>query len=523
MQWMDFIFEKRPYLKEYTRNIHDQDINLFKEKDKIKFDLSKMYIKEKLTNLRPVLDMQTAGSPAKLIEREYEKKRKLKPIRTIMTEIPEFIQLIKPCFLMSPLSVSTYLPEFMEFDVVIFDEASQVFPEDAIGAIYRSKQLIVVGDSKQMPPSNFFSASDNTNDEFEEDETDIDAYESILDLCSGILPKKSLLYHYRSKDESLITFSNKNFYGFNLVTFPSTNIEKTNTGIDFEYLNDGVYDQISRTNLKEALKIVELVYDHYRKNPERSLGVVAFNIAQQNLIIKLLSKRREYDPSLEEFFRDDRNEPFFVKNLETVQGDERDTIIFSITYGYDSKGQFALRFGPLNLVGGERRLNVAITRAKLNVKIVSSIKAQDIDVSRVTNSGPKLLRDYLDYCQNGVIESHKEENVVINESSFISDICDFLKEKGFETDINVGYSKFKVDIALKDLETNNYVLAIQCDGSSYQRFNSARDRDRLHQSVLEGMNWNFYRIWSTDWFSNNKRESKMLIEACHNALKKKGE
>ena len=520
-QWIDFIFKNNSNLNNYSRFEHESDVKTFSSKDKMQLSLSRAIINEKLSKLRPDPLIQMSGSPASILMREHEKKRKIKPIRMLMKEIPDFIQSLKPCFLMSPLSVSTFLPDDMEFDVTIFDEASQVFPEDAIVAIYRAKQLIVVGDSKQMPPTNFFMASDNDDEEYDEEISDIDSYESILDLCTTTFPTKSLLCHYRSKDEGLINFSNKNFYKYNLVTYPSVHENRKDLGVDFVYVENGVLDSRSKVNVLEAEKVVDLVFEHFRKYPKRSLGVVAFNIRQQDAILKLLDKRRANDPSLEDYFKKDVEEPFFVKNLETVQGDERDTIIFSVTYAKNDKGQFALRFGPLNLVGGERRLNVAVTRAKLNVKVVSSIRAYDIDISRVTNNGPKLLHDYLDYAEHGVTALDRAISVNENEefdSPFEQDVYEFLKDNGFDVTTQVGCSRYRIDLGLKRPETSDYVLAIECDGATYHSSKSARDRDRLRQSILESMDWKFYRIWSTDWYKNNKVEKQALLEACKKAL-----
>ena len=522
-QWIDYIFNQNPKLYSYSRFEHEKDVNDFSLKDRTELDISKALINEKLSKMRPDPMLQMAGSPASIIMREHEKKRKLKPIRMLMKEIPDFIQELKPCFLMSPLSVSTFLSDEMKFDVTIFDEASQVFPEDAIVAIYRSKQLIVVGDSKQMPPTKFFMTSDTDDEEFDEESSDIDSYESILDLCTTTFPTKSLLCHYRSKDEGLINFSNKNFYKYNLVTYPSVHENKSDLGVDFVYVNNGIMDSKTKINLKEAEKVVDLVFEHYKKYPNRSLGVVAFNIKQQDAILKLLDKRRSIDPSLEEYFKADLEEPFFVKNLETVQGDERDTIIFSITYAKNDKGQFALRFGPLNLIGGERRLNVAITRAKLNVKVVSSIKAIDIDINKVTNAGPKLLREYLDYAEHGKDTLDRAVSLNENEefdSPFEEDVYKFLIDNGYDVSTQVGCSKYRIDLGLKRPGTNDYVLAIECDGATYHSAKSARDRDRLRKSVLEKMDWGFYRIWSTDWYKNNLVEKKALLDACDEALKK---
>ena len=517
-QLLDSILKSDDVAKGYTRLYHDADINTFINKDEEALNLARYKIKEKLSHDRPDPNLQMSGSPVNLIKREYNKTRKLMPIRTIFDTIPDFIQKIKPCFLMSPLSVSTYLGDKIKFDVVIFDEASQVFPEDALVAIYRSKQLIVVGDSKQMPPTSFFMNSDY--DEEYDEESDADSFESILDLAISVLPTKSLLCHYRSKDESLITFSNKNFYDYRLLSYPSSLTGRKDFGVDFIYVVKGVMDEKKKVNELEALKVVDLIFEHFKKYPDRSLGVVAFNIRQQEEIARLCQIRRDKDPSFEKYFSREAKEPFFIKNLETVQGDERDTIIFSVTYAKNAKGVFNHRFGPLNALGGERRLNVAITRAKLNVKVVSSIRASDIDISKVTNEGPKLLQSYLAYAERGVEALGKKDDVMIEEtdSPFERDVYNFLKENGFDLDIKVGSSKYRIDLALKQNITGDYVLAIECDGATYHNQASARDRDRLRQRVLEGMNWRFYRIWSIDWFKNNEIEKKELLVACHKAL-----
>ena len=518
-QLLDHIFKTDDKLSKYTRFYHDNDVRFFIKKDENCLDISRAKIRSKLSQERPDLNYQMAGSPANLIKREYKKTRKLMPIRKIFETIPEFIQKIKPCFLMSPLSVSTFLTDNVEFDVTIFDEASQVFPEDAIVAIYRSKQLIVVGDSKQMPPTKFF-LSDDYEDEYDESTSDMDSFESILDLAETVFPEKSLLCHYRSKDESLITFSNKNFYNENLLSYPSPTSLNTDKGVEFIYVADGYMDNKTKVNLPEAKKVVELIFDHFKNHPSRSLGVVAFNIRQQEVIRRLWMIEREKNPDFEKYFSDEVKEPFFIKNLETVQGDERDTIIFSIAYAKDNKGVFAHRFGPLNEAGGERRLNVAITRAKMNVKVVSSIKAMDIDMERVTHDGPKLLHDYLDYAEFGSKALNKLDGKQSKETSFERDIYDFLISQGFEADLKVGTSKYKVDVAVKRPGTSDYVLAIECDGKSYHNVKSSRDRDRLRKSILERMNWDYYRIWSIDWFKDNEIEKKNLIEACKKALDK---
>ena len=520
-QWIDSILSGNRVLSAFNRISHDKAIRTFSEKDAEQFEINKAKIRAELSSMRPSLDMIASGSALATLLREGEKKRKQKSIRSLLAETGELVQRIKPCFLMSPLSVSTFLaPDSVHFDVVVFDEASQIFPQDAIGAIYRAKQLIVVGDSKQMPPSNFFNATIETEDN-DEETGDVTDFESILDLCSTSMQQLRLRWHYRSRYEQLITFSNNNFYDSDLVTFPSSKADTLGTGVDYYHV-DGVFDRKAHTNRKEAEFIVDLIYQNIEKFPDRSLGVVAFSVAQQDLIDKLLSKRRQNTPEKEYFFKNDRIEPFFIKNLETVQGDERDTIIFSIAYGFDAQGRLLHNFGPLNRMGGERRLNVAVTRAKCNVQLVSSMHYTDIDLKRTSAEGARLLREYLDYAENGDIAM--ERAVTVNpfeqfDSDFELEVCDFLRAKGFSVDTQVGCSGFRIDLGLKLPNSSDYVLAIECDGATYHSSKNARDRDRLRQEILERMGWRFYRIWSTDWFRNKSVEQLRLLEAAADAVK----
>lgn len=521
-QWINYMIYEKPVFSNFTRIAQDRAVEQFSQKDRLQFDISKAQIKAELSAKRPSLDMMAGGSEVSILLREGEKKRKIKSIRKLMEEAGNLIQVIKPCFLMSPLSVSTFLSDnSITFDTVVFDEASQIFPQDAIGAIYRGKQLIVVGDSKQMPPSNFFNSSAELEDD-DEETGDITDFESILDLCSTSLPQLRLKWHYRSRYEQLITFSNKNFYDNTLVTFPSSTLDHEGIGVDYYYV-DGLFDRKSHTNRKEAEYIVDLIYKNIDQYPNRSLGVVAFSVAQQDLIERLLSKRRQDDSSKEWFFKrdDTTREPFFIKNLETVQGDERDTIIFSVAYGTDAQGRLLHNFGPLNRVGGERRLNVAVTRAKENVQLVSSMHASDIDLKRTSAEGARLLREYLDYAENGYVALEKSLSVNPFEqfdSEFEMDVCDFLREHGFTVDTQVGCSGFRIDLGLKKPDSSDYVLAIECDGATYHSSKNARDRDRLRQEILERMGWRFYRIWSTDWFRNTAVEKERLLKAATEAI-----
>lgn len=521
-QWIDSILNSEPALSGFNRIRQDNAIKTFTQKDKEQFEINKSIIRAELSSKRPSIDMIAQGSQVGILLREGEKKKKQKSIRTLLSEAGEAIQRIKPCFMMSPLSVSTFLNnEAVLFDIVVFDEASQIFPQDAIGAIYRANQVIVVGDSQQMPPSNFFSASIE-NEDYNDEEEDVTDFESILDLCTAAAMKtKRLCWHYRSRYEQLIMFSNKNFYDGDLVTFPSAKADQKGVGIDYYYVK-GSFDRKAHRNREEAEFIVDLIYENIEKYPNRSLGVVAFSVAQQDMIDKLLQKRRQERPEKEAFFSSSVKEPFFVKNLETVQGDERDTIIFSVAYGYDSQGKILFNFGPLSRVGGERRLNVAVTRAKSNVQIVSSMHYTDIDLTRAQSEGAKLLREYLDFAENGNIAL--ERAIALGkyeqyDSDFEMEVCNFLRSKGYSVDTQIGCSGFRIDLGLKRPNSSDYVLAIECDGATYHSSKNARDRDRLRQQILENMGWKFYRIWSTDWFRNNRVEKERLIEAVENALK----
>ena len=520
-QWIHCIISSVPCLSGFSRIRQDASRLSFSEKDVEQFEISRARIRSALSHKRPVLDMVTPGSPVYILQREGEKKRKQKSIRTLLSEIGPLVQTLKPCFLMSPLSVSTFLnPDTIHFDTVIFDEASQVFPQDAIGAIYRGTQTIVVGDSRQMPPSNFFNAMVDDLSSYDED-SDVTDFESILDLCSATMKQLRLKWHYRSRYEQLISFSNLNFYDNELVTFPSCTPDQNGIGIDY-YPVDGLFDRKSHTNRKEAEFITDLIYQNIERFPERSLGVVAFSAAQQELIDDLLSRKRLEHPEKEAFFRADAEEPFFIKNLETVQGDERDTIIFSVAYGRDSQGRLLHNFGPLNRQGGERRLNVAITRAKYNVQLVSSMHHTDINLSKTASTGVRLLKEYLSYAENG--ESVLRQSLRLPfadqyDSDFETEVAEFLKSQGYAVDTKVGTSGYRIDVVVKHPDSSDYVLAIECDGAAYHSLHSTRDRDRLRQEVLERMGWKFYRIWSTDWFRNKQTEKERLLEAVQDALR----
>lgn len=533
-QWIEYVINSSPTLSNFTRVSQDNKVRVFKEKDNEQFKINEVKIREKLMATRPVLGVTVPGSLVSTLIREGKKKRKQMSIRALLNECGELIETLKPCFLMSPLSVSAFLDtNNIKFDLVIFDEASQIFPQDALGAIYRAKQVIVTGDSKQMPPSNFFNASmegsESTLSSYNDNNEvnvydDVGNFDSILDLCSTCFPEVSLNWHYRSKYEELITFSNKNFYQNKLVTFPSSKVRTEGIGVDYYHV-DGIFNRDKHTNFNEALFIVDLIYENIKKYPNRSLGVVAFSVAQQELIDQLLSKRRLNELDNEEFFNSEKDEPFFIKNLETVQGDERDTIIFSVAYAKDETNRLLFNFGPLNKEGGERRLNVAITRAKYNVILVSSMHYTEIDLARATSKGAKLLKDYLAYAELGS-ETFKDTTEVTTNNKYLNNVKDdletevmeFLKSKGYLVNHLIGTSSFKVDLGIKKAEDSDYVLAIECDGSNYKEAKNCRDRDRLREQILNNMGWKYYRIWSTDWFKNKAVAEEELLKVVEEAV-----
>lgn len=514
----------KQYLSYYITQVEELNIfsserqynitKAFKQKDKLKFEISKAEIVSKLTHSRPNLNDTYEGSQVAILKREAFKKTRQKPVRTLLSEIDELSQILKPCFLMSPLSVSTYLNgSDCEFDVAIFDEASQIFPWDALGSIYRVNQVIIVGDSKQMPPSNFFNNSVFNDDDLSSDDDSLD-FESILDLGLATFSTESLKWHYRSKTEELITFSNKHFYNGNLVSFPLANKYESNMGVEYIHV-DGVYNRKTNQNIIEANKVVELIFEHFDTHPKRSLGIVAFSISQQEAIENALTIAREKNPNYEQFFDSSLTEPFFIKNLETVQGDERDTIIFSVGYGRDSSKKFLHNFGPLNKQGGERRLNVAITRAKYNVKLVASIHSSDIDLKKSQMMGTILLKDYLHFAEFSHIDNElvNTDNVVTN---IEQDIKSFLESNGYEVDTNIGSSIFKISLAVKNPDNDKYMCAIETDGYNYAKAQTTRERERLRADNLERFGWKFYRVWSIDWFTNKTLTGSKLLKYLEN-------
>lgn len=528
--WLDAVLPNFPAVQNFRGRIQNQTINEFCELDKGQFKIAQARVRERaLSRIPDFNSINGARDEIAILKRELNKQRRLMPLRKLFMAIPNLVTSLRPCFMMSPLSVSVFLEaQSYDFDLVIFDEASQVHTEDAIGAIMRGKQVIIVGDTKQLPPTSFFSTSLNDED-FDVDsddaieDNDAGAYESILDEAVSVLPERSLRWHYRSRHEHLIAFSNIKIYNSQLITFPSSTESAPDCGVEYVYVKDGIYDRGGKkNNIFEARKVADLVFEHFKKYPNRSLGVVTFSEAQQNAVDAAIRQKRLQNPRFDKFFIEDKEEPFFIKNLENVQGDERDTIIFSIGYAKDSKGIMYMNFGPLSREGGYRRLNVAITRAKHNVKLVGSIVPTDIDLEKVSSEGVKMLRSYIEFAQQGIVALEKELTFNYDldfDSPFEEAVYDFLQSKDYNVVTQVGCSGFRIDMAVKHpTQSGKFAIGIECDGAAYHSSRTARERDRLRQAVLEDMGWTIYRIWSTDWIKDQKTEEEKLINAVEKAL-----
>lgn len=530
MQWLGVAVAKVPAVQAFKRRVHEQRLGKFIENDERQFEISKDRIRTRVISGFPNKNAVTgAKSELRTLIHEMEKKRKIMPLRKLFHEIPNLLLKLKPCLMMSPLSVAYFLnADDYHFDMVIFDEASQIFPQDAIGAIFRADQTIIAGDTRQLPPTNFFASStSNGNDDYDDDseeDYEDEVYDSILEETANVLPNRTLLWHYRSRHEHLIAFSNQEIYKNELVTFPSSNESEPDTGVEFVFVEDGYYEGGGKNcNIPEAKKCVEIVKEHIDKYPDRSLGIIAFSEKQQQAISMEIQRFREQNPRYEEFFAEDKEESFFVKNLENVQGDERDTILFSIAYARTKEQKatgkpMAMRFGPLGIAGGERRLNVAITRAKTNVKLVSSIVPSDIDLSRTESEGIRMLRSYIEFAMNGgaSLASANKSRVP---DEFADTIYKYICDKGYRAKQYVGCSEYRIDIAVMHPEIEGeFVAGIECDGISYASARTARDRDRLRGSVLKNMGWNLYRVWSTEWYRNPEIECRKLFDFIEKAI-----
>lgn len=521
--WWEELVQREPRLRDFQGAEHSAVIEKFKILDAACLELARREVALRLAQRAPAPD--APGDEMGLLRAQFQKKRAHMPIRKMFSKIPGILRRLKPCLLMSPLSVAQYLdPSIEKFDVVIFDEASQIPPWDAVGAIARGHQVIVVGDTKQLPPTNFFNKSNRDDEDEAYDEHDIEDLESILNesLASGI-SELSLKWHYRSRHESLIAFSNHKYYQGELRTFPSAAQQVPELGVELRPVPDGYYDRgASRTNRAEAEAVLEeavSILDRHRG--QKSVGVVTFSQAQQSLLLDLVDRLLQTRKDLVDRFNGSSDEHVFIKNLENVQGDERDVILFSVCYGPDRTGKVTMNFGPLNRDGGERRLNVAITRARERLVVFSTLRADQIDTARTRAVGAHHLRTFLDYAERGIVAIDAEMTFEGRgpESPFESEVLTALRERGHKVVPQVGVSGYRIDLAVEYPERpGSFALAIECDGASYHGSLYARERDRLRQSVLEGLGWRVYRIWSTDWWYDRPGQIAKLLVAVHEAI-----
>ena len=455
-----------------------------------------------------------------LIRHEIAKQRRHVPIRQLVRRAGKALQVLKPCFMMSPLSVAQFIvPASLQFDLIVMDEASQLKPEDSLGAVVRGSRLVVVGDPRQLPPTSFFDRMDGTS---EEDATLTEEAESILDRCLQIYPRRRLRWHYRSEHESLIAFSNYSFYDDNpLLLFPSPHRSDRRYGVHYHYVEGGQYQK--GLNLVEAQTVVNAIREHFRQCPGQSLGVATFNREQCDMIQELMETLQKENLQFDQQLRTslESDEPFFVKNLENVQGDERDVIFISTTYGPDpATGRVFQRFGPLAGETGWRRLNVIITRAKQRVELFSSMHPSDITPTEGTKKGVHALKAYLEYASSGMLPDYGTATGKEPDSDFEVAVLKVLSDLGYGAVPQVGVAGFAIDIGVKHPERgNDFILGIECDGATYHSAKSVRDRDRLRQEILESKGWRIHRIWSTDWFKNREVEIKRLRESIDSALR----
>ena len=447
------------------------------------------------------------SSELTLLRKRIGNKGRGTTIRNIIDQMSALLPKLCPVMLMSPLSVAQYIDiNGPKFDLVVFDEASQMPTSDAVGAICRGKAVIVVGDPKQMPPTSFFSA--NTTDD---DEADMDDLESILDDCISLsMPSRYLGWHYRSKHESLIAFSNQNYYDGRLTTFPSA--DDMVPHVTLQHV-EGFYDfGKTRTNRAEAEAIVAETVLRLQNEPARSIGIVAFSKTQSDLIEDLLSEALAEHPDLEQQNLE-AEEPLFIKNLENVQGDERDVILFSVGYGPDKEGKLSMNFGPLNKIGGERRLNVAVSRARHEMKVFSTLRPEQIDERRTQAEGVLGLKRFLRYAQKGyqAVDDHKVTDVP--SEIIVDQLSKALREKGYEVKTNVGTSVFRLDLAVVNpADCHHYLLGIICDGEGYYRLKTIRNREMVCPSVLQMLGWKLVHVWTVDWLQRPETVLNMIID-----------
>lgn len=518
-QWLKEAYARAPALASFDRRSLEDRREKFRTLDR---ELQKEAAAEALRAAARRLPDPLPWNEENRLRREAAKKTRHLPLRKLFPQIPKVLLSLKPCLLMSPLSVAQYLPkDLFAFDLVVFDEASQLPPGDAIGALLRGRQAVIFGDEKQLPPTDFFQAQVEVEEsrgdgEEEPAASEATAFESVLGLASASFPGPMLRWHYRSRDERLIAFSNRRFYDGRLVTFPSPEAAGGGTGVSFVHVPEGSFARGgSRRNAEEARRVAELVLEQARREPDRTLGVIAMSIEQRDAIEEALRRARREVPELR--LPERPGEPFFVKNLETVQGDERDAIILSVGYGPEVPGGVpSVQFGPLNREGGERRWNVAVTRARCRMVVVASFLPEGLAGRETRWEGPRVLREYLEYARLGGRDA-EVSGTGAPESEFEEAVRDALVARGYEVDCQVGVSGYRIDLAVRDPETRRYAAGIECDGATYHGAATVRDRDRIREEVLRGLGWKILRVWSTDWIRDPERALEVLVEGIERA------
>jgi very-short-patch-repair endonuclease len=512
---LDEVFEANANLKSFKVTLHQKRVEEFAQLDRHLVELNHTRLSQHLRKMRYQFPDVPQAQSEKFLKREMSKQRNHKSVRTIFAQASSEILGLKPCVMMSPLSVAQFLqPGKVSFDVVIFDEASQIRSEDALGATVRAKQIVVIGDSKQLPPTNFFDVVMDDSDE----DAALTPYESILERCEASgFAKSYLKWHYRSEHESLIAVSNQQFYDNKLVIYPSPIQRNDKLGLHFHHVPDGVYDRgDARTNRVEARLVAEQAIQHYRNWPTATLGIGTFSLAQSEVVIDQIQALLTANPDLERYFSQSEPEYCFVKNLETIQGDERDVIFISVGYGFDSDRKLSRNFGPVNQDGGERRLNVLITRARKKCVVFANFLPSDLAVDPNANKGVHSLKAFLEYAESGHLSMTYENDF---ESEFERSVCECLRGHGFEVHPQVESVGYRIDLAIPHpSESGRYLLGIECDGRKYHSSRVSRERDRLRQQILEQRGWKIIRLWSTDWYWQRLDAEHRLVTAIKNAL-----
>lgn len=528
---LEQVLASDPGLASFNGRTHEQIIDAFVRLDRERVRLAAQRVR-RLHGERAIEAMNQHFDQANLVRTEAGKKSRHIPLRELLARAPDVLTRIAPCWVASPLSVSQLLDgSKRHFDIVVFDEASQILQEEAIPALYRAEQVVVAGDRHQLPPTTFFATAVEGEDEILDDDDEardalatatasIGGFESLLGTLEAFLPNWLLEWHYRSEDERLITFSNTHIYMGRLVTFPSARGHEAIRHILVPH--DPALGGQEESASREVEEVVRQVLLHAERRPHESLGVIAMGIKHANRVQAALDRALDLRPDFSDFFSLDREERFFVKNLETVQGDERDAIILSIGYGKAANGDLPHRFGPLTQEVGYRRLNVAVTRAKRRMCVISSFSHDEIDLNRSRSRGVQLLKAYLEYAAGGGRRLPEEEHAGdVGLNAFEADVHDALEARGVRTRPQFGASRYRIDlVAMHPEKSGRPVLAIECDGASYHSSATARDRDRLRQAHLQRLGWRFHRIWSTDWFYSREQETERALSAYEEAVRR---